>query len=104
MNLKRRKRIFLLDDVTHKLLKILSAQVDRDMSSILADGAGLLSRLLFCHKCDLDLQFDPRFDAEIYQAILERYHYADDKNAEKEFREKLIQIKRKTEEGKTYVV
>lgn len=104
MALKGKRYIFTMGDLHHKLLGILAKQVEKSMSEILTDGVGLLSRLLFCHKCDLDLQFDPRFDPEIYEAILSRYYNDDDKNAEKDFREKLKQIKRKTEERKTYVV
>jgi len=100
MSLPCEKRIFIMDRISHQLLGVLSKQVEKTMSEVVVDSVELLSRLMFCHKCDLGLQFDHRFDPEIYQCINDYYFYVDDPKMENEFREKLEKIKKKAEEIK----
>jgi hypothetical protein len=94
--LKGKKRIFRTDEIFHKTLEILAKQVNLTMSEVIIDAVGLLSRLMFCHKCDAGVQFDNRYDEEIYRFILERYHYPDDEKVTKEFKERLNEIKEKS--------
>jgi hypothetical protein len=95
MALKGKKRIFTTDEITHKTLGILAKHVNLTMSEVIMDSVNLLSRLMFCHKVDCGLQFDNRFDEEIYQLILQRYYFPDDDTVAKEFRERLKEIKEK---------
>jgi hypothetical protein len=97
MALEGKKRIFTMDRIVHQKLGMLSKQVDRTMSEIVSDGVELLNRLLFLHKLDCDLQYDHRFDSEIYDAVLEFYSgYID----EKEFKERLKEIAKKAKENR----
>jgi hypothetical protein len=93
--LRGKKRIFTMDEVSHKTLAVLSKQVGLTMSQVTVDAVGLLSRLMFFYKCDAGVQFDNRFDEEIYHLILQRYHFPDDLKVKKEFDDRLKEIKEK---------
>jgi hypothetical protein len=97
--LRGKKRIFKTDEITHKTLGIMSKQVGKTMSEVIMDAISLLSRLMFCHKCDAGVQFDNRFDEEIYQFILQRYYYPDDDKVTVEFKARLREIKEKAIKG-----
>jgi len=93
--LKGKKRIFTTDEITQKNLEALAKQVNLTVTDVLLDAVDLLSRLMFVHKCDAGVQFDNRFDKEIYQLILARYYFPDDQKVAKEFEMRLQKVKEK---------
>ena len=50
---------------------------------------------MLVHKFDAGVQFDNRFDKEIYQLVLARYYFPDDDKVANEFKHRLTEIKKR---------
>jgi hypothetical protein len=92
---KGKKRIFTTDEITQKSLVGLAKQMNLTVTDILLDAGDLLNRLMFVHKCDAGVQFDNRFDKEIYQLILARYYFPNEDRLTKAFKHRLKEIKKR---------
>jgi len=92
---KGKKRIFTTDEITQKSLVALAKQMNLTVTDIILDAVDLLNRLMFVHKFDAGVQFDNRFDKEIYQLIMARYYFPDDDRVTKEFKHRLKEIKKR---------
>ena len=92
---KGKKRIFTTDEITQKSLEGLAKQMNLTVTDIILDAVDLLNRLMFVHKFDAGVQFDNRFDKEIYQLVLARYYFPDDDKVAKEFKHRLTEIKKR---------